>query len=407
MSSVLKSSLTTKIALFIVLCFSCQIFTAAANPPRPSTRPAVMPKLIPAAPQIAAKGYILMDANSGKIIVEKNADERLEPASLTKMMTTYVADYELEQGNIALDDITVVSENAWARNFPGSSLMFLEAGKKVDVHSLLKGVTISSGNDATVALAEHIAGSVDAFADVMNQHAQLLGMNGSHFMNPHGLPHDDHYTTARDMARLAQATIQDFPDRYKLYSMKSFTYNNIKQTNRNRLLWRDPSVDGLKTGHTNRAGYCLVASAKKDDMRLIAVVMGTKSDESRMRETQKLLSYGFRYYKTLKLYNAGDVVTEQRLFGGEQDMINLVASQDVYVTVPRSQKDNIEAEVEVDSFIEAPVNSGVQLGDVVVKLGDEVLLKQSLVAEKDMESGGFFAMIIGKIQMFFAQLLEG
>ncbi|NRB37579.1 MAG: D-alanyl-D-alanine carboxypeptidase [Pseudomonadales bacterium] len=366
-----------------------------------------MPKLIPAAPKIAAKGYILMDANSGKVIAEMNADERLEPASLTKMMTTYVADYELEQGNIALDDITVVSENAWARNFPGSSLMFLEVGKKVDVHSLLKGVTISSGNDATVALAEHIAGSADAFADVMNQHAQLLGMTGSHFMNPHGLPDDDHYTTARDMARLAQATIQDFPERYKLYSMKSFTYNNIKQTNRNRLLWRDPSVDGFKTGHTARAGYCLVASAKKDDMRLISVVMGAKSDAARMRESQKLLSYGFRYYKTLKLYNAYDVVTEQRLFGGEEDMIKLVASQDVYVTVPRSQKDNIEAEVQVDSFIEAPVKAGAQLGDVLVKLGDEVLLTQSLVADSDMESGGFFAMIWGKIQKFFAQLLEG
>ena len=224
----LKSSFIEKIAVLTLLAFSCQSFTALANPPKlTAAGKPVMPKLIPAAPQIAAKGYILMDANSGKIIAEKNADERLDPASLTKMMTTYVADYELEQGNIALDDITVVSERAWARNFPGSSLMFLEAGKKVDVLSLLKGVTISSGNDATVALAEHIAGSVDAFADVMNQHAQLLGMNSSHFMNPHGLTHDDHYTTARDMARLAQATIIDFPERYKLYAMKSFTYNNI------------------------------------------------------------------------------------------------------------------------------------------------------------------------------------
>ena len=390
-----------KTIIFVLLCLSV---TALANPPRPGSRPAIMPKLIPSAPQIAAKGYILLDANSGKVIVEYNADERLEPASLTKMMTTYVADYELEQGNISLDDITVVSENAWAKNFPGSSLMFLEAGKKVDVHSLLKGVVISSGNDATVALAEHIAGSADAFADVMNQHAQLLGMSGSHFMNPHGLPHDDHYTTARDMARLAQATIQDFPERYKLYSMKSFTYNNIKQTNRNRLLWRDPSVDGLKTGHTNRAGYCLVASAKKDDMRLIAVVMGARNEEGRIRESQKLLSYGFRYYKTLKLYNVGDVVSQQRLFGGEEDDINLTVAQDLYVTVPRSQKDSIEAELDVSAYIEAPVSAGDALGSVLIMLDEEVLLKQSLVAEKDIASGGFFSSLFATILIFFYQL---
>ncbi len=363
------------------------------------------PNLIPAAPKIAAKGYILLDANSGKVIVEYNADERLEPASLTKMMTTYVADYELEQGNIALDDITEVSVNAWAKNFPGSSLMFLEAGKKVDVGSLLKGVVISSGNDATVALAEHIAGSSDAFADVMNQHAQLLGLDNSHFMNPHGLPHDNHYTTARDMATLARATIKDFPERYKLYAQKSFTYNNIKQTNRNRLLWRDPSVDGFKTGYTRRAGYCLVASAKKDDMRLVSVVMGAKNEEGRIRESQKLLSYGFRYYKTKKLYSAKEIVAEEKIFGADEETINLVASDDVYVTVPRSQKDKIQAELKISSYIQAPLKAGDALGDVLVKLDEELLVKQSLVAQQDIESGGFFTVFWAKILIFFYQLI--
>lgn len=365
-----------------------------------------VPTLIPATPQIAAKGYILVDANSGKVISEKNADERLEPASLTKMMTAYVADYELAQGNIALDDVTTVSRKAWARNFPGSSLMFLEAGKKVRVDDLLKGVIISSGNDATVALAEHIAGSSEAFADVMNQHAQLIGMNASHFMNPHGLPDDDHYTTARDMATLAKATIRDFPESYKLYSLRSFTYNNIKQMNRNKLLWRDPSVDGLKTGHTKRAGYCLVASAKKDDMRLIAVVMGAKSEEARLREAQKLLSYGFRYYKTLKLYNAGEIVTNQRLWAGEVDTIDLVADQDLYVTVPRSQEKSITAELEVDSYIEAPIKAKSQYGDIVVKIADEVLLKQALVAKDDLDSGSIISILWDKLQLFFYRLLD-
>lgn len=364
------------------------------------------PALIPSAPQIGAKGYILIDADSGKVITERNADERLEPASLTKMMTAYVAEYELHQGNISLDDITTVSEKAWAKNFPGSSLMFLEAGKDVSVKDLLKGVIISSGNDATVALAEHVAGSTDAFADIMNQHAQLLGMKDSHFDNPHGLPSPEHYTTARDIASLSQAIIRDFPDEYKLYAEKSFTYNKIKQSNRNRLLWRDPSVDGLKTGHTEAAGWCLVSSAKKDGMRLIAVVMGATSEEGRLRESQKLLSFGFRYYKTLKLYSKGQTVQDVRLWGGETEQISLVTKKDVYVTVPRSKKGDVKAEMELDKYIEAPVKKGQSFGNIIVKLDDKVQLKQPVVASATIETGGIVDSLMDKLELIVTKMFE-
>lgn len=364
------------------------------------------PAFIPSVPDIAAKGYILIDADSGKVIAENNADERLEPASLTKMMTAYVAEYELHKGNIQLDDITTVSKNAWAKNFPGSSLMFLEVGKQVTVKDLLKGVIISSGNDATVALAEHVAGSVGAFADIMNQHSMLLGMKDSHFENPHGLPSPQHYTTARDMAILSQAIIRDFPEHYKMYSEKHFEYNNIKQINRNRLLWRDPTVDGLKTGHTQAAGWCLVASAKKDNMRLITVVMGANSDESRMRESQKLLSFGFRYYETLKLYSKGQTIQDVRLWGGVSEQLSLVAKNDVYITVPRSKIGDVKAEVVLEKYIEAPVEKGQNFGDIIIKLDGEEQLRQSVVAKDTLEAGGFFSVIMDKIELIIHKLFE-
>lgn len=365
------------------------------------------PALIPAAPQIAASSYIVMDAYSSEVLVEKNADERLDPASLTKMMTAYVADYEVRQGNIALDDQVRVSTNAWAQNFPGSSVMFLEPNKPVTVEELLKGVTISSGNDATVALAEHIAGSERAFVDLMNQHAQLLGLKNTHFANPHGLTHTDHYTSARDMALLAQAKILHFPEEYKVYAEKEFTYNGIRQTNRNRLLWRDASVDGLKTGHTDKAGFCLVTSAQREDMRLIVVVMGTRSDAARFQETQKLLSYGFRFYKTLKPYSKGQKLATVDIWGGEKDQLDLVVADDVYVTIPRSQEDTLKAELSVDQYIQATVDKGQVLGEVVLQLGDKVLLKQPVVAIETVESGSIFTVLWSKIKLFFIQLFGG
>lgn len=363
------------------------------------------PALIPAAPQIAAKGYILLDVYSGKIIAEKNADERLEPASLTKMMTSYIADYELAQGNIAMDDMTTVSENAWAKKLEGSK-MFLEVGKKVSVEDLMKGIIISSGNDATIALAEHVAGSSDAFADIMNQHAQLLGMKDSQFKNPHGLPAEGHYTTARDMAILAAAIIKDFPESYHMYSQKSFVYNNIKQSNRNKLLWSEPSVDGLKTGYTKAAGYCLVASSKKDDMRLVAVVMGAKSENARAREAAKLLSFGHRYYKTYKVYSQGQQIKEARVWGGELENVALVAKRDVYVTVPRSQKNDVKAETQIDKYIQAPIKKGQELGVLEVNLLEKNLLTVPLTAKSAVGKGGIFKVLSDKAQLFVKQLIE-
>ena len=367
------------------------------------------PMLIPSPPSIAAKGYILMDANSGKVIIEKNADEELEPASLTKMMTAYVADYEIAQGNISKSDITKISRNAWAQNkvFKGSSLMWLQAGKTVSVADLLKGVIISSGNDATVALAEHIAGSSSAFVDIMNQHAQLLGMKNTYFENPHGLPAPSHRTTARDMSTLAQAIIRDFPNEYKLYAEKSFTYNGIKQPNRNKLLWTDPTVDGLKTGHTESAGFCLVASAKKSDMRLISVVMGAHSDKARAQESQKLLSYGFRYYQTLKLYSKGEILAQSAVYSGEQDTVNVVAKDDVYVTVPRSQRDKVVAELDVVKYLQAPLLNSQVVGDIVVSLNGEVLSRQPITVEQEVKEGGLFTRLWDMIALFFIQLVNG
>ena len=363
------------------------------------------PTMIPSAPSIAAKSYILMDANSGKVIAENNADLKLDPASLTKVMTAYVADYEIEQGNINLDDVVTISKNAWARNYQGSSLMFLEVGKKVSVNDLMKGVIISSGNDASVALAEHTAGNVNAFVDLMNQHAERLGMESSHFSNVHGLTAENHYSTARDMARLAQAAIQEFPDMYKLYAQRSFTYNGIKQYNRNRLLWRDPSVDGMKTGHTSEAGYCLIASAKRENMRLIAVLLGTKSEEARVREAQKLFSYGFRYFETIKVYDKGQVAKQLPIWGGATKKVGLVPQADVYLTLPKSQVDNVHAKVLVNKYVQAPVNKGDSLGELILSEGSEELMRVPLTTDADVEQGGFFYVLWSKIKLFFYKLI--
>ncbi len=362
------------------------------------------PSLIPAPPQIAATSYILIDANSGKVIVENKSEERLAPASLTKIMTAYVANYELQEGNIRMDDQVVVSNNAWAQKFPGSSVMFLEPGKPVTVEQLLKGVDIASGNDATVALAEHIAGSERAFVDLMNQHAQLLGLKNSHFVNPHGLTHDDHYSSAKDMATLAQAVIRDYPEGYKIYAEKEFVYNNIRQPNRNRLLWRDSTIDGLKTGHTDKAGYCLVASAVRDDMRLIAVVMGTRSDEARFQETQKLFSYGYRFYKTVHVHPKTRELAQLQVWGGQQDTVGVLVNKDIYVTVPRAQENALKIDLELDKFLEAGVVKGQVVGELLVKLGDEVIERHSVIAAETVEKGGIFTVLWSKVRLLIAKI---
>lgn len=365
------------------------------------------PAIIPAPPQIAASGYLLIDADSGHVIVEHNADEKLPPASLTKLMTSYVLSYELEAGNVSNSDKVTISKRAWAQNpvFAGSSLMWIEVGKEVELGKLHKGVVISSGNDASVAVAEHLAGSEEAFADVMNQHAQILGMSDSHYVNSHGLPHADHYTTARDLAKLSQAILQ-YPAEYALYSEPDFTYNNIRTTNRNRLLFKDDSVDGLKTGHTNEAGYCLVASAKRNSMRLISVVMGTKSESARERETQKLLSYGFRYFETHDLYKAGDKLTESTLWAGLNDQFPLGVERNIHLTIPKGQHAKLKAVMNIDEVVKAPVTKGKVYGEMVVTLHGEELLREPLVALESVDEAGLFKRLWHALVLFFSGLLK-
>ena len=366
---------------------------------------AAAPAVIPAPPSIAASGYILIDADSGRVITEKNADEKLPPASLTKLMTSYVLSYELAEGNVANTDMVTISENAWAQNptFAGSSLMWIEVGKQVNLKDLHKGVVISSGNNASVAVAEHLAGSESAFADVMNQHAALLGMTGSNFVNAHGLPDAEHYMTARDLAILSKAILK-YPEEYALYSQPDYTYNNITQTNRNRLLWKDDSVDGLKTGHTEEAGFCLVSSAKRNGMRLISVVMGAKSQSAREIESQKLLSYGFRYFETHPLYSAGDALTATKIWAGASDSLSLGVERDIHLTIPRGKHKDIEAVMDLAEFIKAPVSAGNEYGELVIRLDGEELLREPLFALESIEQGGIFKRLWDAIVLFVMQL---
>jgi len=359
--------------------------------------------LIPAPPQVSARSYLVMDADTGHLIAADRESERFAPASLTKMMTSYIVEYEISKGNIAEDDLVLVSEKAWRT---GGSRMFIKEGTQVKVGDLLRGVIIQSGNDASVALAEHIAGSERAFADLMNQHARLLGMEDTHFVNATGLPAEDHYSSAIDLAKLAKALITQFPEHYAIYAQKYFTYNNIRQPNRNKLLWRDDSVDGIKTGHTDDAGFCLVASAQRDDMRLISVVMGTASEEARARESQKLLSYGFRYYRTHQLYTAGQVLKDTKVWGGARDQVRLGLTEDLAVTVPRGKTDQLEATLELDKVIKAPVEQGQPLGQVRVTLGGETVTTVPLVALEPVQEGGLFKRIWHAIMLFFIGLIS-
>ncbi|ROS01366.1 D-alanyl-D-alanine carboxypeptidase (penicillin-binding protein 5/6) [Sinobacterium caligoides] len=378
-----------------LVCASVISSVAAVAAPSPS--------LIPAEPNLAAKSWVLMDADSGAVLAQKNADERLPPASLTKMMTSYVLSYEEAQGNVTKDDLVKVSRNAWASNpkFKGSSLMWIEVGKQVKLGDLHRGIIISSGNDASVAVAEYLAGSEDGFAQVMNKHAELLGMTNTHFVNSCGLPAEGHYSTAHDMARLAKGIIRDFPEDYEMYSEREFTYNGIRTPNRNKLLWRDPSVDGLKTGHTKEAGYCLVASAKRQDMRLIAAVMGTRSEEARVQETQKLLSYGFRYYETSTLYRAAEEVTTTRVWSGESDSVALGLKSDLVLTIARGQRKNLSVDMVIDDVIKAPFENGQELGRLVITLDGQELANEPLVALQAVEQSGFINRIWDSIVLFF------
>lgn len=344
-----------------------------------------------------------MDFHSGKIIAEENSHERMEPASLTKMMTSYIVSQEIKRGNLSMDTEVTISEKAWRMQ---GSRMFIEVGKKIPVRDLLNGVIIQSGNDATVALAEHIAGNESTFASLMNQYAAKLGMANSHFVNSSGLPHEDHYTTAYDMALMAKALIRDFPEDYKIYSVKQFKFNDITQYNRNRLLWRDDSVDGVKTGHTDSAGYCLVASAQKEGMRLIAVLLGTRSSSAREQEAQKLLNYGFRFYETQKLYSKGESLADARVWKGVADKLSLGIKDDLFLTVPRGQYKNLKPVINYPANIEAPVDSGAEYGTLQVKLQDNVVSEQPLVALNAVERAGWWKRLMDSIRLFFTNLLS-
>ena len=344
---------------------------------------AAMP--VPAPPDVAANNYLLVDFASGKVLAEKNADEKIEPASITKMMTAYVVYKELDAGRLRLDDTVDISEKAWRM---GGSRMYLEVNTSVSVRELLKGLIIQSGNDASVALAEHVAGTEDAFVQLMNQYAAELGMKGTNFVNSTGWPDEQHLMTARDIAVLAAAIIREFPERYAWYSEKEYTYNNIKQYNRNKLLWRDESVDGFKTGHTESAGYCLVASALRSDMRLISVVLGTDSKKARASVSQAILNYGYRFFESHTLYDADEVLSRPRIWSGEFETVTVGLPDDLAVTIPRGAYDNLDATMDIDKNIEAPVEKGQQVGVVKVMLDGELLRSVPLVALESVNEGG-------------------
>ena len=352
----------------------------------------------PPAPSVVASAYILKDFHTGKVLAENNADAKLAPASLTKIMTVYVVFNELASGHLHLEDNVTISEKAWKTS---GSRMFLELGNQVKIEDLIKGVVIQSGNDASVALAEHVGGSEETFADMMNQHASRLGMVNTHFKNSDGLPVEDHYTTARDLGILTSALIKEFPEYYRWFSLKEFTFNNITQQNRNKLLSRDESVDGVKTGFTDDAGYCLVASALREDMRLISVVMGAKDANARANENQTLLNYGFRFYESHRLYQGKTSLNEARIWKGTNKTISVGVADDIYVTVPRRLFKDLKAAMIVDKKITAPVVEGAKLGSIKVTLNNEVVEEKDLIALQSVEQGNIFQRLVESAMMMF------
>jgi len=359
--------------------------------------------IIPRAPEIAATSYILIDAKTGHILIEENADEALPPASLTKIMTAYIAVEEVISGNLALTDQVHISEKAWRME---GSKMFVGVNTQVSVEDLLRGIIIQSGNDASVAIAEHIAGSEDAFADMMNQYGEVLGMQDSFFMNASGLDTELYYNTmsARDLSLLARATITRHPQFYPIYAEREYTYNDIRQSNRNTLLFRDRNVDGMKTGWTDAAGYCLVASAERDGMRLISVVMGTVSEEARAIETQKLLTYGFRYFETHKLYDANQILTNVPVWSGNLSAVDLGVEEEVYITIPRGRAEQMTATVDVDEIIRAPLNSGQIMGVVNVVLDNNILYQGNVIAMQEVQQGGMLKRFIDWLTLVFSDI---
>ena len=353
---------------------------------------------VPRAPELDSRGYILADHHSGRVLVAKNEHEHLEPASITKLMTAYAAFRALKDGQVSLDDNIPVSETAWRT--PGSR-MFIEVNTRVPMKDLLQGMIVQSGNDASVAIAEYLGGTEATFAELMTQYARELGMLNTQYRNSTGLPAEGHYTTAADIARLASAIVGEFPEFYHWYSQREFTYNGITQKNRNALLWRDPTVDGMKTGMTDAAGYCLVSSAQRDGMRLVAVVLGAQSPTARANDSQALLNYGFRFYETRLLYPAGDPVTEARVWKGQAESADLSVHEDIYVTIPRGSYELLEAKLDLPGQVIAPVNRSDRLGVLRVNLAEETLAEANLFALNAVDTGSLWQQARDSVLLWF------
>jgi D-alanyl-D-alanine carboxypeptidase (penicillin-binding protein 5/6) len=374
-----------RLVLFVLVVF-------VAAPAAAQTRP------LPAPPVIGASSYLVIDARSGQELASLKPDTPVPPASLTKIMTAYVVFDALQEGQVSLDDEVTISEKAWRMQ---GSRMFIEVGKKIRVEDLLLGMIVQSGNDASVALAEYLAGSEAVFAEMMNQFARDLGMTSTNFVNATGWPDDDHYTTARDLATLARAMIDRFPEYYRWYSTRDFEWGDIKQPNRNRLLWRDESVDGLKTGHTEAAGYCLVASAERDGMRVISAVLGTASDKARVDGSQALINYGFRFFETRLLYEAGQEIARTRIWKSANETTPLGLLEDLYVTVPRGSYDSLESVHNMPATIEAPVAAGQPLAELKISLNGEELVHEQLRALEDNPSGTLWQRTVDSVMLWF------
>lgn len=393
------------LALLLVIILPLSLYAAETSPAQPAATPGNpwSTYLVPNAPNLNAKAYVLMDAKSGEVMASKNPHLRIPPASLTKLMTLYLVFQDLASGRIHLDDKVLISKSAWQT---GGSRMFVKVGSEVKVSNLIQGVIVQSGNDATMALAEYVGGTENAFVQMMDQKAKALGMKDSHFADPTGLPKPDHLTTAYDLAVLARAIITQFPQYYHFFGEKWFTWNHIRQPNRNRLLWRNFNVDGMKTGHTEEAGYCQVSSALQENTRFISVVLGTPTDMARANESQALLNYGFRFFESAQIYKAGETITTQRAWKGESKNVALGVAQDFYVTIPRSAYPELNVRLKINTDIEAPITKGQAFGSVIVSLKSKQVATAPLVALADDPRGGWWTRFIDAIMHWFHKIFH-
>ena len=357
---------------------------------------------IPDPPSISSSNYILIDANTNRVLAEMNPDEEIEPASITKIMTGYIVSDQIQDGFITLDDEVLISENCWRKK---GSRMFIEEGSRVVLLDLIKGMVIQSGNDATCAIAEHVAGSEDNFVDLMMRYAEKMALDNTSFINPTGWPDADHYSSAKDIAKLSTLLIKDFPDHYSLYKEKWFTYNNIRQRNRNALLWQDDSIDGLKTGHTESAGFCLVSSGTREQTRLIAVTLKSKSEKTRLTDNRRLLDYGFRYFRTKKLVTEGQNVKEEQVWGGELEKVAIAPIKDFYLTLPLRDFKKIESFVSLEDYLQAPISKNQIVGKMLFKLGEEEVGSVDLVTVKEVKSQGVFGRAWSNIKLLVYRFL--